>query len=796
VRCIIPPRGRLAARLILPIALTIGGLVLSSVPFAPAATAAAKTHSHPGRVAYLGHSFEIPRGWQVVYLAHHQRACVRFDRHIIYLGAPSHNQACPNVLVGTTEAMLVAPGPRHVRQLSVENKVTRRITVVASRLRITATFDAHPGLIGRILASAHLPRPVAASSTRNRSGHRVGGSHRVQRRPGTVSVLPATATNFHGKGFDTCTAPSEAAMAAWRSHSPYRAIGIYLGGSDVACAQPNLSSSWLSTEAAAGWHFIPLYVGPQASFGELKKSPASQANAAASDAVSQARRLGFPAKTPIYYDMEAYLPSVRGRALRFLSAWTTKVHALGYSSGVYSSSNSGIADLAHESGRGKYRMPDVIFDALWNGRADTADSVYSPGQWNNHHRLHQYRANLVRTYGGATLDIDRDFLDVSLSSPAPKPSPSPSPSPTPTPTSSEPTGSPSPTPSASSSPSPSPSPAPPGRPGWSPGASQAVTLASGTVDVFYQGRDDALWSVSHVPGQAWSHPVSLGGKLASAPSAVAVGNGGVRVFYQGSDGHLWQVRSTPHGWSQPWALSWMGKLGGRPLAVADPTGVVDVFWANSRDAQLSFGEHQQGLGWSNAQQLGGRLASYPSPVISADGALHVFWKNPGGALWQIVRGPDGLWGAPESRGMKRLGSRPQAISLPDGRVEVYWLNPAKTAVETAALTARGHWRGPFKLGGDQPASLPVPVSAGKQTDVFFLGQAGRLWQLVPTRYDRPGDPPQLVTRGLQSGPFTAMDPDARAVDVFWKGPGGRLWWLRTGSGAGKPSPQQVGGPMS
>jgi len=787
VRWIIGPRGHLAARRIPLIGLTIGGLLLSAVPFASAAAAATRAHSHPRRVAYLGHSFAIPRGWQVVYLARHQRTCVRFDRHILYLGTPSHNQACPNVLVGTTEAMLVAPGPRHARQLSVENKVTRRITVVASRLRITATYDAHPGLIGRILAGAHLPRPVAVSSTRNRPGHRAGGSRRVQRKPGTASVLPAAATNFRGKGFDTCTAPSEAAMAAWQRHSPYRAIGIYLGGSDEACAQPNLSSSWLSTEAAAGWHFIPMYVGPQAGFGELRKSPASQANAAASDAVSQAKRLGFPAKTPIYYDMEAYLPPERGRALRFLSAWTAKLHALGYSSGVYSSSNSGIADLAHESGRGKYQMPNVIFDALWNGRADTSDPVYSPGQWNNHHRLHQYRANLVRTYGGATLDIDRDFLDVNLSRPAPKPSPSPTP--TPTPTSTQPTGTPSPTPSAS------PSPSPPARPSWSPGSSQAVTLANGTVDVFYQGRDHALWYVSHVPGQAWSHPASLGGQLASAPSAVAVG-GGVRVFYQGSDGHLWQLRSTSRGWSQPWALTWMGKLGSRPLAVADPAGVVDVFWVNSGTAQLSFGEHQPGLGWSNAQQLGGRLASYPSPVISADGSLHVFWKNPAGALWQIARGPDGLWGAPESLGMKRLGSRPQALSQPDGRVEVYWLNPAKTAVETAVLTVRGHWRGPVKLGGDQPSSLPVPVSAGQQIDVFFMGQAGRLWQLVPTRYDGAGDPPQLVTRGLQSGPFTAMDPDARHVDVFWKGPAGRLWWLRTGPGSGKPRPQQVGGPMS
>lgn len=780
-------RHRSAVRRTLPIALTIGGLLLSAVPFASAAAAADATHSAPRQVTYLGHSFEIPRGWQVVYLARHQQACVRFDRHIIYLGIPSHDQACPNVLVGTTEAMLVSPGPRQAQQMSVENRVTRRITVAASGLRITATFDAHPGQIERILARAHLPRPVAASATRNRPALGAGGGHRVQRRPASLSALPAAATNFHGKGFDTCTAPSEAALAAWRAHSPYRAIGIYIGGSDMACAQPNLSSSWLTTEAAAGWHFFPMYVGPQATFGELKKNPASQADAAATDAVNQARRLGFPAKTPIYYDMEAYLPPVRGRALRFLSAWTTKLHELGYSSGVYSSSASGISDLAHQFGRGKYRMPDVIFDALWNGRADTQDSVYSPGQWGKHHRLHQYRANLVRTYGGTTLDIDRDFLDVNLSSPVPKPSPSP----TPTPTATTPSGSPSPTPSASSSPSPAPT-----QPGWSPGSSQAVTLADGTVDVFYQGRDDALWFVSHVPGKGWSQPVSLGGKLATAPSAVAVGNGGVRVLYQGADGHLWQVRSKADGWSQPWSLTWMGKLGSRPLAVADPNGVVDVFWENSSTAQLSFGEHQPGVGWSNAQQLGGRLASYPSPVISADGALHVFWKNPAGALWQIIRDPDGLWGAPESLGMQRLGSRPEAISQPDGRVEVYWLNPGKTAVETAALTARGQWRGPFKLGGDTPSSLPVPVSAGRQISVFFMGQAGRLWQLVPTRYDRPGDPPQLVTRGLQSGPFASIDPDQRRVDVFWKGPGGRLWWLRPASGSGKSSAHEVGGPMS
>jgi hypothetical protein len=81
---------------------------------------------------------------------------------------------------------------------------------------------------------------------------------------------------------------------------------------------------------------------------------------------------------------------------------------------VYSSSSSGIADLAGQYGRGVYTMPDVIYDALWNGQANTFDSVFGPGQWANHHRLHQYRGNVTQTYGGITLNIDQDFMNVQL----------------------------------------------------------------------------------------------------------------------------------------------------------------------------------------------------------------------------------------------------------------------------------------------------------------------------------------------------------------------------------------------
>jgi Domain of unknown function (DUF1906) len=370
-------------------------VLLLSINAGTTAAAAADPGFRP--VMYRGYSFQVPAGWRVINLAHHRRTCVRFDRRRIYLGTPSRNQACPSRIFGTTEAMLIEPASRHAARISAWNSVARQVTVITHRIRITATFDTNRKQIDRILASAGLPRPVKDPP-------------KVQAAP----WLRAGVTNYHGLGFDTCSAPSQAVMHSWWNDSPYAAIGIYLGGSDAACSQPNLTPAWLRNVAAQGWHFIPLYVGPQAAFGELSKSSsANQGIVAATDAAQRAQQLGFPPMSPIYYDMEGYLGQST-RVLRFLSAWTTRLHALGYSSGVYSSSSSGIADLAKQYGHGVYTMPDVIYDALWNGQASTFDSVFGPGQWRYHHRLHQYAGNVTQIFGSVTMNIDQDFMNVQL----------------------------------------------------------------------------------------------------------------------------------------------------------------------------------------------------------------------------------------------------------------------------------------------------------------------------------------------------------------------------------------------
>ena len=83
--------------------------------------------------------------------------------------------------------------------------------------------------------------------------------------PATPVTYPAvsSATRAQGRFFDTCTAPSLAALAAWRGTSPYTGVNIYFGGRNRGCTQPNLTAAWVRSASTAGWSLIPTYFGDQ-----------------------------------------------------------------------------------------------------------------------------------------------------------------------------------------------------------------------------------------------------------------------------------------------------------------------------------------------------------------------------------------------------------------------------------------------------------------------------------------------------------------------------------------------------
>lgn len=266
---------------------------------------------------------------------------------------------------------------------------------------------------------------------------------------GVALAAPAAAANrvtpgnFTGYGFDQCVAPSQYAMDRWLSHSPFLAAGIYISGASRACrTQPNLTPAWISTQLRKGWRLLPITLGPQAScstrFPRYGNDPVinwrpedrygkarSQGRLEAVRAAHAASSLGISKGSTLWYDLEAFdtrLEHCRESALSFLSAWTRKMHRLGYVSGVYSSAASGIKmlDDAMTYRPGRYAMPDQVWIADWNGRASVHSSYVRRTSWMPHKRVHQYRGPHNETHGGVTINIDSNFLDVGRGSTAPK----------------------------------------------------------------------------------------------------------------------------------------------------------------------------------------------------------------------------------------------------------------------------------------------------------------------------------------------------------------------------------------
>jgi hypothetical protein len=228
---------------------------------------------------------------------------------------------------------------------------------------------------------------------------------------------------YSGYAFDACSAPSIGALQAW-SASPFRALNVYVGGSDRACGQPNLSAGWVRTVINMGWRLIPTYVSLQAPHPSCRCASMnpnlanSEGVAAATDAVQDARDVGIGRGNPIYDDMEGYsATSVNIKAVMdFLEGWTGRLHGLGYTSGVYSSANSGIANLVWRVGRG-FIEPNDIWIADWNGQATTNDPYVPVHDWNHNQRIHQYRGPHTDNYGGVKINIDSDFCRAAVVAP-------------------------------------------------------------------------------------------------------------------------------------------------------------------------------------------------------------------------------------------------------------------------------------------------------------------------------------------------------------------------------------------
>jgi Rv2525c-like, glycoside hydrolase-like domain len=421
-------------------------------------------------------------------------------------------------------------------------------------------------------------------------------------------------------------------MTKWLS-SKFRAVGIYIGGINRACAQANLTPAWLTAITGQGWHFFSIYPGLQSSCvlgsGDatiITAHAAAEGTAAADDAATRAASLGIAKDTPLIFDMEAYGPACNGQVTTFLSAWDSELHARGYRAGVYESFTN-IGALVNAAST--ITEPDVIYYADWDGHATTTSSYMPSNMWTRHARIHQYQGGHLETHGGVTLDIDSDQLNVKLG-PAPV--------------------------TGGSSPA-----------GFriavainSNGTAEwFATTAAGSLAHAWQAPVGSLtWSALHAVGDAPSG-------LVSNPAVAAQADGRLTVFARDSAGriqHGWQQPGFPNDWEWGTALPAPATAAARgtdPAAVLLPGRRVGVFETTSGGVVTARQSGpNQNASWTKWRNLGGSCTSTPAAVPYAGGA-DVFcvtaagtaavdrWSGSAWSGWSVLAGsPSTLAGVP------------------------------------------------------------------------------------------------------------------------------------------------------
>lgn len=132
-------------------------------------------------------------------------------------------------------------------------------------------------------------------------------------------------------GYDQSSYPGESWMQWLRSDSPIAVTGFYL-----APAPYHSDTSWMPTRAglaAAGWGFLPVYVGLQDGASALSSS---RGTTDGQSAASLMRSAGFPSGSTVFLDIETGGP-ISSPFEAYIDAWVAAARGAGFTPGLYCS---------------------------------------------------------------------------------------------------------------------------------------------------------------------------------------------------------------------------------------------------------------------------------------------------------------------------------------------------------------------------------------------------------------------------------------------------------------------------
>jgi len=205
-------------------------------------------------------------------------------------------------------------------------------------------------------------------------------------------------------------------MSSFFVNSPWWWWGVYIGGTNMACANTNVTASWIHDEVTSGWGIEPIWVGPQApcvnqsGLSHLSTSTStafSQGESAAINAYDRIVALGMNTNTPIAYDMEAFdttNSSCLAAVKSFMEGWDAQLAVSPpQKPGYYGSSCASDPTAMWSISPAPYY--------IWGADYGTGSDVYTMGCVSTSiwpRRLKQYTGGSSVTENGVTLNVDKD----------------------------------------------------------------------------------------------------------------------------------------------------------------------------------------------------------------------------------------------------------------------------------------------------------------------------------------------------------------------------------------------------
>jgi len=308
-----------------------------------------------------------------------------------------------------------------------------------------------------------------------RAGTRVGSRARNNR--STSAVLLAVMLTFiaglvgprtsaqtvvtinNDDGFDVCTFPTQAQLAAFYNNTPYWFVNAYFAGATRACPnQPYLSGTTLGETEAMGYDVLPTYVGAYAPSGNNLSGCAadrasetlttslnqdfSMGQSDGQNAISAATALGLSPYTyngnyytfPLYLDVEYFATSYTDSGVscgqivdKYIEGWISEVLAAGYHAGLYA--NPGPSPNVYtqylQNIPSSY-WPNDIWTADFGGTNNVwGISGLPDGDWSNDQRISQWSHETPSNNcsggeedrNGVCLNIDHDCAIADLAGP-------------------------------------------------------------------------------------------------------------------------------------------------------------------------------------------------------------------------------------------------------------------------------------------------------------------------------------------------------------------------------------------